>query len=124
MTEWSKVDQALVERMDVLLETEPVLRKNFFGNIAWFLESNDHMFAGAWGTDVVLRLGRERAAELIVAGQMLPFDPSGHRPKQEYTLLLERQHLNDEFLLDWLRVAMEFAKTLPVKEKVAKKSKS
>jgi hypothetical protein len=116
MSPWVKKNSQLVERLDNLLESAPVARKNFFGNVAWFLKSNDQMFAGAWGSDVVIRLGQPRATELIDSGQMLPFDPSGHRPKREYALLLERQHMNDEYLLDWLNVAAGFAETLPNKK--------
>ncbi|MEE8045567.1 MAG: hypothetical protein V3T49_01875 [Dehalococcoidia bacterium] len=105
----------MVERMDTLLESRPVARKNFFGNVAWFLNSNSQMFAGAWGKDVVLRLGQQRAKELIDAGHMLSYDPSGHRPKREYALLLERQHGNDKYLLSWLDVAIKFAEALPDK---------
>ena len=117
MADWVKKDDALIERVDGLLSTAPVRRTNMFGSSAWFLESNDQMFAGAWGNAVVIRLGQPRATELIDSGQMLPFDPSGHRPKREYALLLERQHTNDEYLLDWLDVAAKFTETLPNKKK-------
>jgi hypothetical protein len=117
MSAWAKKDVELVERMDILLDSFQVVRKNFFGNVAWFLNSNDQMFAGAWGSDVVIRLGQPRATEMIETGQMLPFDPSAHQPKREYALLLERQHVNDEYLLDWLGIAARFTETLPNKPK-------
>jgi hypothetical protein len=48
---------------------------------------------------------------------MATFNPSGHRAKQEYVLLSQQQHSNDEYLLDWLELAIEYAETLPSKKK-------
>ncbi|HIK89990.1 MAG TPA: hypothetical protein EYG09_10135 [Dehalococcoidia bacterium] len=105
------------DRIDRLLESAPVVRKMFFGNMAWFYKSNDQMIFAAWGSDVALRLGEETGEKLIASGQMIPFDPSGHRPKREYALILERQHSNDEYLLDWLQVTIKYGGTLPQKRK-------
>ena len=58
MAGWPQKNESLIERIDNLLSAEPVLRKNFFGTVAWFLESNDLIFAGAWGEGVMLRLGK------------------------------------------------------------------
>ena len=84
---WPKKDESLIERIDGLLANAPVRRKNFFGTVAWFLESNDLIFAGAWGEGVMLRLGEERALGLIETGKADPHDPTGHRPKREYVFL-------------------------------------
>jgi hypothetical protein len=88
MATWAKKDDALVDRLDRLLKDAPVTRKNFFGNMAWFHDANDQICIGAWGKEVALRLGLERSAQLIQSGQMMPFDPSGHRPKREYVIIL------------------------------------
>jgi len=117
MAAWAKKDDRLVVRIDRLLESAPVVRKNFFGNMAWFHKSNEQMIIAAWGSDVALRLGEETGGKLIESGQMIPFDPSGHQPKREYALILERQHSNDEYLLDWLQVAIGYGESLPLKSK-------
>jgi hypothetical protein len=117
MAAWAKRDDQLVVRIDRLLESAPVVRKNFFGNMAWFHESNDQMVFAAWGGDVALRLGEESSEKLIESGQMFAFDPSSHRPKREYALILERQHANDEYLLDWLHIAIKFGESLTLKSK-------
>ena len=57
MADWPKKDEALIERVDGLLSTAPVRRKNMFGTAAWFLESNDMMFIGAWGEGIMVRVG-------------------------------------------------------------------
>lgn len=113
MAGWPQKDESLIERIDGLLSAAPVRRKNFFGTIAWFLESNDLIFAGAWGDGVMVRLGEERASTLIKSGEADPHDPTGHRPKREYVFLDRTRIMNDHVLLDWFEQASEFVGTLP-----------
>ena len=113
MDGWPQKNRPLIERIDNLLSAEPVLRKNFFGTVAWFLESNDLIFAGAWGEGVMLRLGEERSTDLIKAGAADPHDPTGHRPKREYVFLDRYRIEDDDVLLDWFKQASEFVGTLP-----------
>ncbi len=112
MAGWAKKDDALIGRIDRLLATAPVRRKNFFGNTAWFLDSNDLMFAGAWGDGAIARVGEETTVKLIEAGDAEPFDPSGHRPKREYVLLVAQRITEDDTLLCWLEKASEFVSAL------------
>ncbi len=112
---WPKKDESLIARIDGLIATAPpapVRRKNFFGTVAWFLDSNDLMFAGAWGGGVMVRLGEERSAELIASGAADPHDPTGHRPKREYVFLDGTRIMSDNVLLDWFKQASEFVGTL------------
>ena len=104
MAAWAKKNEALIERIDTLLSAAPVQRRNFFGNVSWFLNSNDLMFAGAWGDGVIIRVGEER------------FDPSGHRPKREYVYLDAQRIAEDDTLLDWLDQASAFVGTLRSKK--------
>jgi hypothetical protein len=115
MAEWAKKDEALIERVDGLLSTAPVRRKNMFGTVAWFLDSNDMMFAGAWGAGIMVRVGVERTANLIESGGAEPFDPLGGRPMREYVLLNGDRIAGDDELLGWLNEAGDFAGTLPPK---------
>lgn len=124
MPDWATKDEALVTRLDDFLSSANVTRKSFFGNVAWFTDSNDQIFVQTWGADIALRLGSTNASKLIDSQQMSAFNPSGHRPKSEYVLLSQRQHSNDEYLLDWLEVAITYAESLPPKpQKPKKKSK-
>ena len=113
MADWPQRDESLIERIDGLLSTAPVRRRNFFGTVAWFLESNDLIFAGAWGEGVMLRLGEERSADLIESGAADPHDPTGHRRKREYVFVDGHRIREDDVLLDWFRQASEFVGTLP-----------
>ena len=119
---WPQKDEKLIERIGDLLSAAPVRRKNFFGTVAWFLESNDLIFAGAWGEGVMLRLGEDRSRALIESGQAEPHDPTGHRPKREYVFLDESRIENDEVLLDWLDQAREFVGVLPPARKKPRKN--
>jgi hypothetical protein len=122
MTDWATRDKALVARLHDLLYSASVTRKSFFGNEAWFSDSNDQIFGQTWGVDVVLRLGGTNAAKLIDSQQMSTFNPSGHRPKLEYVLLSQQQDSNDKYLLDWLELAIRYAESLPPKKKSRKGS--
>ena len=123
---WPRKDETLIERIDGLLlaaNRAPATRKNFFGTIAWFLESNDLMFAGAWGQGVIVRLGEPRAQELIESGSAEVHDPTGHRPKREYVYLDQNRAQSDAVLLEWLAQAREFVSALPpVAKKPRKKT--
>lgn len=117
MADWVTKDEELVVRLDDLLSDAVVTRRSFFGNVAWFTDSNDQIFVQTWGVDIALRLGSTNASKLIDSQQMSEFNPSGHRAKQEYALLSQRQHSSDEFLLDWLELAIGYAESLPPKPK-------
>jgi len=121
---WAKKDEALIERIDGLLAIAPVRRKNMFGTSAWFLESNDMMFIGAWGEGIMVRIGEERTTSLIESGEAEPFDPMGSKPMREYVLLNSERIAEDDDLLDWLDQASEFASTLPPKQKKPRKKRS
>ncbi|MCH8909535.1 MAG: TfoX/Sxy family protein [Chloroflexi bacterium] len=121
MADWPKKDEALIERVDGLLSIAPVRCKNMFGTAAWFLESNDMMFIGAWGEGIMVRVGEGRTLDLIESGDAEPFDPMGGRPMREYVFIGGHRIAEDDELLNWLNGASEFAETLPPKKKRSKK---
>jgi hypothetical protein len=123
MANWPKKDDTLIERVDGLLSIAPVHRKNMFGTAAWFLESNDMMFAGAWGEGVMVRIGERRTSSLIESGEAEPFDPMGGKPMREYVYLNGEQIAEDGELLEWLDEASEFAGSLPPKKQKSRKKK-
>jgi TfoX/Sxy family transcriptional regulator of competence genes len=106
-----------------LLAAAPVRQKNMFGTSAWFLESNDVMFAGAWGESIMVRVGRERTSELIKSGNAEPFDPMGGKPMREYVLLNADRIAEDDDLISWLDEASQFTGTLPPKQKKSRNKK-
>ena len=123
MVEWAKKDEALIERVDGLLSTAPVRRKNMFGTAAWFLESNDMMFVGAWGEGIMVRVGEERTTGLIESGGAEPFDPMHGKPMREYVFIDGERIAEDAELLSWLNEASDFAGALPQKKRKKKNSK-
>ena len=123
MADWPKKDEVLIERVDGLLSIAPVSRKNMFGTAAWFLESNDMIFAGAWGEGVMVRIGEQRTSILIASGEAEPFDPMGGKPMREYVYLNGEQIAEDDDLLGWLDEASEFAGSLPPKKQRSRKKK-
>jgi len=121
MAKWAARDDAFIERIEGLLATAPVRRKSMFGTSAWFLESNNMMFAGAWGDSIMVRVGSERTATLIESGVAEPFDPMGGKPMREYVLLNADRIAEDDQLLSWLEEASQFAGSLPPKQKKSRK---
>jgi TfoX/Sxy family transcriptional regulator of competence genes len=58
------------------------------------------MFGGLYRDRLVVRIGRERVAELVEAGRAEPFDPSGlGRPMKDWAVLRPAP--------DWLALAEE-----------------
>jgi hypothetical protein len=65
------------------------------------LSSSNKVFAGFFGDALALKVGKERADELIEAGEAEPFDPSGEgRPMQDWASVREP-------VSDWLDRARE-----------------
>jgi TfoX/Sxy family transcriptional regulator of competence genes len=117
MADWAKKDEALIERVLGLLSVAPVRSKSMFGNTAWFLESNDLMFTGAWGDGIMVRVGAKRTAELIESGDADSFDTlCNNKAMKEYVLLNSDRIAEDEDLLNWFNEASEFAGSLPTKK--------
>lgn len=120
---WPDMDRAMEERIDGLLVSMPVRRKKMFGTSAWFLESNDQMFAGVWADGVMVRLGQDETSSLVKSGDAEQFDPMGGRPMREYVFVNGEKAPEDADLLNWLGRAADFTATLPAKVKKAKTKK-
>lgn len=115
------MDEGLVERIDAATASMPVRRKKMFGTSSWFMESNDQMFAGAWGDGLMVRVGAEETHSLIESGEAAAFDPMGGRPMKEYVLVDSDAIAEDGDLLAWLERGAQFTSTLAPKAKKAKK---
>ena len=120
---WPDMDKGLEERIDSLLSAMPVRRKKMFGTSAWFMESNDQMFAGVWADGVMVRMGEDQSKRLIESGGAAQFDPMGGRPMREYVFVNAEQTAEDSDLLEWLERAASFTSSLPAKVKKARKKK-
>lgn len=120
---WPAMDKALEERMDTLMSAMPVRRKKMFGTSAWFMESNDQMFAGVWGDGVTIRLGVDETRTLVESGEAGRFDPMGGRPMKEYVSVDGEKIAEDAELLEWLERGAGYASTLAAKVKKPRKKK-
>jgi hypothetical protein len=70
------------------------------------LKAHGKMFGGCFEGKLVVKIGRERVRELIDAGRVHPFDPSGRgRPMKDWAQVPEP----DE---DWLMLAREAHKLI------------
>ncbi len=97
MTHESEAYRKLVES---LLASDPAVSDaQMMGMPA--LKHGAKMFGGAHEGALVLKLGRDRADELIESGRAEPFDPSGRgRPMKDWAKLPPPDH-------DWLTLAEE-----------------
>jgi hypothetical protein len=90
------------EVAEVLLEDPEVSEAPMMGMPS--LRVGRKAFGGVFEGKLVVKIGRERAAELIAAGRAEPFDPSGrNRPMKDWAQVPEP-------VADWLELASE-AKT-------------
>ena len=92
--------EAYVRLVEALLASDPsVSEAQMMGMPS--LKRGSKMFGGFRGGELLLRIGRERAAELIESGRARPFDPSGRdRPMKDWALVPEPDD-------DWLALAEE-----------------
>ena len=120
---WPTMDTGLEERVNGLLTFMPVQRKRMFGTSAWFMESNDQMFAGVWADGVMVRVGKDESSTLIESGDAANFDPMGGRPMKEYVFVDGEQVAEDDDLLMWLERGADFASALAAKAKKPRKTK-
>jgi TfoX/Sxy family transcriptional regulator of competence genes len=85
--------------VDELLADPEVTEGQMMGNPA--LKLGRAMFGGLFDDELIVKVGRERAAELIEAGRAQPFDPSGAgRPFKDWAQVHEPPD-------DWLALAEE-----------------
>ena len=98
MTEESEAYRRLAE---ALLAADPAVSEAQMMGMP-SLKLGSKMFGGLGGNgDLVLKIGRDRAAELIESGRAKPFDPSGRdRPMKDWARFPEPGN-------DWLALAEE-----------------
>jgi TfoX/Sxy family transcriptional regulator of competence genes len=116
----SKPPEELVELfLDVAPHDPDVEPRKMFGQMGLF--ANGNMFAGVHEDAIVVRLPDKQRAELLALPGAKPFEPVG-RPMREYVCLPAAMHDDHAALEEWLAAGLAYAKTLPPKEKKAKRS--
>ena len=120
--QWKKTPPELAAKLDRAAPKDPkIVRKPMFGYPALFLNGN--MFAGTFQDKIVARLGEEACERALKAGAK-QFAPMPGRPMKEYVVVPAADVAKPAALAKWVAQAHTFAKTLPAKEKPAKKATS
>src|SRR5262245_52412693 len=113
-TAWKKSPPELVERFRHALPADPVLvRRPMFGYPAAF--ANGNMVCGLFQDSVVVRLGKEGAAQAIAKDHGQQFSPMPGRTMTGYVLVPAADARNPSSLAAWLQRALEYTLTLPPK---------
>lgn len=120
MPTWKKSPSELAERFAAALPDHPdLVRKPMFGYPAAFVHGN--MVCGLFQDSVVVRLGKEGAAEAIAKDKATQFAPMPGRVMTGYVLVPPADVEKAATLGDWLQRALDFTLTLPGKPKKEKK---
>ena len=111
MPTWKKSPPELVERFTAALPDHPdLVRKPMFGYPAAFVHGN--MVCGLFQDSVVVRLGKEGAAEAVAVDNATQFAPMPGRAMSGYVLVPVVDVESPRALTRWLHRALEFALTL------------
>ncbi|HZO61039.1 MAG TPA: TfoX/Sxy family protein [Solirubrobacterales bacterium] len=108
-------DESLAHRVRTLLEGQPdVTERRMFGGIAFLVAGN--MCCGVLGDDLIVRLDRDTAAELLGSERgVREFDVTG-RPMRGWLFVGPDAVAEDEDLAAWVDRAESFASSLPAKQ--------
>lgn len=106
---------SLVQLFDALQRDVGGVRKQMFGYPCAF--ENGHLFTGLFGDGLFVRLGERERARLFESRAAAPFEPMNGRPMREYVLLSASMLEDEEAVESWMRRALEYAQSLPPKEK-------
>lgn len=84
-----------------------------FGNTASFV--NGHMFAGTFGSDIVVRLPEDERARLLAEPGAAMFAPMAGRVMREYVVLPRAWRDTPEKARPWTASALTWASQMPPK---------
>ena len=105
-------DEQLADRIRQTMLAEPGLsERKMFGGLAFMLDG--HMCCGIVGNDLMLRLGKDDAAQALEQPHVRPMDFTG-RPMSGM-VYIEPGGLDDDALNHWLNQAAAFARAFPPK---------
>jgi TfoX/Sxy family transcriptional regulator of competence genes len=95
---------------EVLAEQGDVDERKMFGGIAFMVKG--HMCCGIASDDLMLRVGSERAQELLKEAHVRPMDFTG-RPMKDYVFVAPSGLRTESALRRCVRSALDFVDTLP-----------
>jgi hypothetical protein len=107
-------DTGLAERIRSRLGRLPGLQeRKMFGGIGFLINGN--MACGVHKNELMVRIGPERNAELLARPHTRPFDLSG-RPMAGWILVGPEGCKTEADLGGWVKMGVDFAKSLPAKK--------
>jgi TfoX/Sxy family transcriptional regulator of competence genes len=106
-------DQDLANRVrEQLADEHARTEMEMFGGLALLLSGN--MAVGVLGDDLMVRVGKENAAEVADLPHVRPLDMSG-RPMRAWLLVAPAGVRTDADLRSWVERGVAYAKSLPPK---------
>jgi TfoX/Sxy family transcriptional regulator of competence genes len=107
-------DEKLAARVRALLGDRPdVAERRMFGGLTFMVAG--HMCCGVQGERLILRLGPEGAAEALAGRRARPMDFTGRALTGFVTV--DREDLGGRTLAGWVREAVDWADSLPPKQR-------
>jgi TfoX/Sxy family transcriptional regulator of competence genes len=118
---WRKSPDELIALFYAALPDDPRVEcRKMFGYPCAFVTGN--LFAGLHQESVIVRLAEnERAAAIAEQGACM-FEPIPGRPMREYIVLPDAALKGRSKLASWLQRALDYAASLPTKEKRPRRS--
>ncbi len=108
-------DELLAVRIRAALSGEPgVVETKMFGGVCYLLHGN--MACGVIKDELIVRVGPEGHDAALARPHTRLFDFSG-KPMNGWVMVASPAFASEAELKAWLRLGVDFAKTLPPKEK-------
>lgn len=89
-----------------------IVEKQLFGGLAFL--RNGHVLVGAWNDSLLVRVGPVAYSTAIREPHVKDFDITG-KPLKGWVLVKPAGLEDDDQLVDWIKRATKFVKTLPSK---------
>ena len=106
-------DETLAERIrQRLARKKGIEEKKMFGGIGFLLNGN--MLVGVWKDSLIVRLGDELGAKVLLEPHVKAFDITG-RAMKGWVLVAPAGVEGDDQLKEWIRRAVKFVGRLPGK---------
>jgi TfoX/Sxy family transcriptional regulator of competence genes len=107
-------DELLAARLRGALSGQPgLVEKKMFGGVGFMLNGN--MACGVNKNDLIVRVGPEKHAEALSRPHAHPFDMTG-KSMTGWVTVSSPGYATEQDLQSWLRLGVDFARTLPPKE--------
>lgn len=122
MKKWKKSTPELVELFSAVVPGEPAEQRKMFGYPAAF--ANGNLFMSLFQEEFILRLPERARARILKIKGAHPFEPIAGRRMKEYIVAPPSVVKDETALRKWISQSLQYAMSLPRKEKKKKSSRS